>query len=369
MVLGDKAVKLDDSLILMFRNVGLSHGLAASGFNLTVVIAMTYFIARFLFRSLLLTNATCFLSMFGYVCLAGASASVMRAAVMCSMFLIIKATKLRPHVLSILGLALTMTIVGDPASILDVGLQLSYGATVGIVLTAKPLCACLSKKSKGIRYWFAETVAVVLASQAAVLPIQLCDFWQIGMMFVPANLFVTPVLAPVTVLGFASSVLIALGYYVPLASPLFSFPAQIIDWLSLIPLQMMRWVVALLASFDWAVMRIGTPSQPALVFYIVSWAALVFSLNLRILRPIAVLLYSLALAGMFWRPPLPAATVVCFPHAKLLVDCNRNATVVPSGSIDRKIERYVAQHGWHLRVSPSDQKQPRQNSAVPSLRN
>ncbi len=46
MVLGDKAVSLDKSLVTMFRNVGLSHVLAASGFNLTVVMVMTFFVGR-----------------------------------------------------------------------------------------------------------------------------------------------------------------------------------------------------------------------------------------------------------------------------------------------------------------------------------
>jgi predicted membrane metal-binding protein len=106
MVLGDKAVKLSDAVVTAFRNVGLSHVLAASGFNLTVVTAMTYFICRWLIRSQPLVNVICLINTICYVCLAGASASVMRAALMCAILLAVRSTNVRVHLMAALALSL-----------------------------------------------------------------------------------------------------------------------------------------------------------------------------------------------------------------------------------------------------------------------
>ncbi len=180
---------------------------------------------------------------------------------MCTVLLVIKLTKLRAQLLATLASALLITLIADPGALTDVGLQLSYAATAGLILCARPLSEliCAGRKEKIIR-WFAETVAVVFASQLAVLPIQLVYFWQLGLMFLPANLVITPILAPLTILGFVSSVL---ALFFPLhgfVESTFSLLVWMVDMLALLPLELMlRWV-DFLDSFDGAIFRRGTAS-------------------------------------------------------------------------------------------------------------
>ena len=88
--------------------------------------------------------------MCGYVFVAGASQSVMRAAIMCTVLLVINLTKLRAQLLATLASALLITLTADPGALTDVGLQLSYAATVGLILCARPLSEliCAGRKEK-----------------------------------------------------------------------------------------------------------------------------------------------------------------------------------------------------------------------------
>lgn len=328
MVLGDKAVRLDPDTVKVFRDVGLSHVLAASGFNLTVVIAMTYFIGRLVLRSELLVHALCVLTMFCFVCLAGTSASVMRAAIMCCVMLLVRTFALRAHLLAVIAIALLITLTQDPQAATDVGLQLSYAATVGIVLVSKSLVLLMCVSAKGFKRWLCETLAVVLASQSAVLPIQLAYFWQIGLMFVPANLVIAPMLGPVTILGFSSSTLWMICPSVSGIESVVFVLCRVIDWFGVVPLRLMLNVVRFLASFEGAKLHVGSPSSGAIVCYVAAWLLLVCSLRIKRYRAGASIVYACALALLFWRPSLMYTTITCNPTTIVVTGRDRACTVV-----------------------------------------
>jgi hypothetical protein len=240
----------------------------------------------------------------------------------------------------------------DPASIADVGLQLSYAATAGILVLAKPLTRLWSNRSCLVRHWLAESIAVVFASQTAVLPIQLIYFCQIGLMFVPANLAVTSMLGPVTILGFSSSVLSLACPPHPGAEAVAFTVCKAIDLLAALPLMAMVWIVRALASFDAAILRVGQPSAIAVVIYVLAWLLFVWALNFGRHRLIATLIFLAALVAMIWRPPLPATTIACCPDAIVIVSKDRQATIVDErqdatkANSTQRLQKLLALKGW-----------------------
>src|SRR5262249_39466216 len=133
MVLGERAVGVDPSIVSDFRTVGLSHLIAASGFNLTVVTAMSFFVTGLFIHCKRLTCLLALVNLLCFVGLAGLSASVLRAAIMCTLVLFAKCLNRSLHGLAALATAFLATIVADPGGILDPGCQLSYAATAGIM--------------------------------------------------------------------------------------------------------------------------------------------------------------------------------------------------------------------------------------------
>ncbi|GEM_PF-2989955 len=316
MVLGDRAVKLPEALSDRFRDLGLSHILAASGFNLTLVTGVTLWLCRLVTRSVRVSNLTCFVSMLVFVGLAGPSPSVMRAALMCSFVLASRCASRTLYAPSALSLALMITLIADPASIADAGLQLSYAATAGLVCAACPLTAWLGGASRvPLPNWLAETVAVVLVAQACVLPIQLNCFWQVGLLFLPANLLATPIVSLVTAAGFFSSMLVLLDP----SGLLVGVPVAAIDGAAAYPLRLMVWLVDALASCEAAKLHLGPPVAPAVAFYYLCLIAFIFCLRARRSVVIGLAAYLAAVAAVVWRPAPPRLTLASFPRALILL--------------------------------------------------
>src|SRR5690606_33594148 len=73
MVLGERTVKLDSEIVEGFRDVGLSHLLAASGFDLLLVVASAYFFVGLISRLQLVKVLVSLLAVMALVALAGPS--------------------------------------------------------------------------------------------------------------------------------------------------------------------------------------------------------------------------------------------------------------------------------------------------------
>lgn len=206
-VLGDRVVAVDVGLKKEFARIGLSHLLAASGLNLTIIVASALALCRFLSKKSGGGDAfVCFVCVLSFTALAGSGPSVNRAAIMCLTALWARLTFVRLEAGVSLALALLVAIALDPGCVLDIGLQLSYAATFGIIYIFPAFDEAFLKRIPATRPWcwlkaIASLVAVVLSAQLAVLPVQLVNFHQLSLLVLPANLLAEPVVMPLTVLG------------------------------------------------------------------------------------------------------------------------------------------------------------------------
>lgn len=349
MVLGDRAVQLSDETSSRFRDVGLSHLLAASGFNLTLVIAVTYAAVRLLIPSVRVVNAACFATMMCFVGLAGASPSILRAAVMCTLVLVGRSSFRTVDIPAALAAAFLLTMLVDPSSIADIGFQLSYAATAGIIYGASALGQFIYSGRAKLQSWLAETFSVVAVAQCFVLPIQLSYFWQAGALFLPANLLVSPCITPVTILGFASS-LVSLGAQVSVIAPLCGGVAWLIDQIASLPLIYMLAVANWLSSFEQARLKLGAPSALGLLIYYGALLFCVFALRTRSHRSTALACFAIGIFALVYRSPIPV-TIACFSDAVVIVDQNRHGILLPLEStnlpqavvpVNRDRERFCA---------------------------
>ncbi len=317
MVLGDRVVSVDQELKRQFALIGLSHLLAASGLNLTIIVAAALVLCRFFqakarpsqaVRTSWLNIYVPFLCVVLFTAFAGAGPSVSRAAIMCLVALWARLAFVRLAHGAALALALLFALALDPVSVSDVGLQLSYGATFGIVYIYPLIDSAWLKDVE--RVWLRalfSLAAVVVSAQLAVLPIQLHVFQQLSILVVPANLLAEPVVVPLTIMGFISSILAAVASY-PLPQP-FCFCQPLIDAAAVL-----CFAIDGLAKFllDWLI-------------YLARTLALIPLVSLSVAKPQAVhiflyyLLMALVLVGGRARPRL-ACLVLFFTFALLSVE-------------------------------------------------
>ncbi|WP_245565454.1 ComEC/Rec2 family competence protein [Nocardioides insulae] len=192
----DQAIRPD--LAADFRTTGLTHLLAVSGTNLTLVVGFLLVVARWCRvrgRWLLLVGA---LGILGFVLLARTEPSVVRAAAMGTVGLIAMGSNGAQRALRALGLSVLGLLLVDPWLAVSAGFALSVLATAGILVFGPPWRDALAR---WLPRWCAEAIAVPAAAQLACLPVIAAISGQVSMVAVVANLLVQTVVGPATVLG------------------------------------------------------------------------------------------------------------------------------------------------------------------------
>ena len=227
---GDDA-GLPDDLADDFRTTGLTHLLAVSGTNLTLVAGFLVALARWCGvrgRWLVVVGAA---GIAGFVVLARAEPSVLRAAAMGAVGLIALGSNGRGRGIRALGAAVLVLLVLDPELARAPGFVLSVLATAGILFLAPGLRDALAG---WMPRWLAEAIAVPTAAQLACTPVVAGLSGQVSLVGVLANLLVAPAVGPTTILGLMGGVV---GLVLPPAG----------SWLG--------WLAALAASWIIAVAR------------------------------------------------------------------------------------------------------------------
>jgi ComEC/Rec2-related protein len=315
-VLGDKTTELPQEIKSDFRHVGLSHVTAASGFNLTVVAGISYWITKLLCKSGAPTRIIPLVSILIFVMMAGPSPSVVRAALCCATFLLGAHLRRKFSPLAVLSLSVLVSLAFDPILATDVGAELSYAATFGIICFSKNMTVSSAEKENGktivdfaaARRWLWDSLSVLFGVQVGVLPIQLVYFWQTGLAFLPANLLAEPLIAPLTVAGFISSFLAALadGSWAPPLRHL----AYWIDQFACLLIKGILLVVNAFNHFPYAVINLGPSTAPQTFSYYLAAFFLLYSLKTgRNLAP-AIVVYFFGLGLLLYRPPL-SEPVIC----------------------------------------------------------
>jgi competence protein ComEC len=182
--------RVDRELAADFTTTGLSHVVAISGWNIAIVAGL---VAGFLGtwprrrRAVATVGAIAL-----YTILAGASASVLRAAVMAGVALLARETGRPGTAARALAWAVVILLGVNPGTVTDAGFQLSAAATAGLLAWGTPLAARLRASMPWLPGFIVEGLAVSLAAQAATLPIVLLSFGRLAPLSPLLNLVVVP---------------------------------------------------------------------------------------------------------------------------------------------------------------------------------
>ncbi|WP_457205901.1 ComEC/Rec2 family competence protein, partial [Nocardioides sp. P5_C9_2] len=199
LVVGDDS-GLDPALADDFRTTGLTHLLAVSGTNLTLLVGFLLVVARWLGVRGRWTYVVAAAGIVGFVLIARTEPSVVRAAAMGTVALVGMGSNGRERGSRCLGVAVLALLLVVPGLAVSAGFALSVLATAGILFLAPGWRDALTE---WLPRWAAEAVSVPLAAQVACTPVVTALSGQISLVAVLANLLAAPAIAPATVLGLA----------------------------------------------------------------------------------------------------------------------------------------------------------------------
>ena len=223
-----------------FRASGLSHLTAVSGENVAFVLAVAGpFLRRLGLRWRWLVTVA--LLVF-FAAVTRFEPSVLRAVTMAAIATTATFVARPASTLRVLALAVTALLIIDPLLVWSVGFALSCGASLGIVLLARPLAV----RWRGPRVLI-EPLAVTVAAQLGVLPVAAAVFGGVPLAAFPANMLAAPAAGPVMVWGLTGGLLAGLA---PawLATALHVPSRVLVGWIGVVA----HWCAALpLGSIGW----------------------------------------------------------------------------------------------------------------------
>jgi competence protein ComEC len=192
-----------------FSATGTTHIIAISGFNITIISGIFAGLAQRLFGK----RRAVWVAIAGvavYTVFVGASAAVLRAALMGILYLwgrYLGRTTFAP--VSLAAAAIVMTAL-NPYTLWDVGFQLSFAATIGLVLYTDPLEKAFERvltrvtsveRAQRIVGLISEALLVTLAAQITTTPLLLAYFGRLSIVTLLTNLLILPVQAWLMIAG------------------------------------------------------------------------------------------------------------------------------------------------------------------------
>jgi len=228
-----------------FSKTGLSHIVAVSGFNVTIIAE--YLMLLGIFLGLWRKQAFWFAAggIFLFVLAVGFPSSAVRAGVMGSLLLwAMKNGRLANSRSAIIFAAAVMLFINPLLLRWDVGFQLSFLATLGIV-EFSPFWEKYFFQKIGGRI-FLENIILTLSATVFVIPIIMYNFHSLSLISLLANALVLPIIPLAMSLVFATSVLGLIWQTVSLP----------LAWVTFLPLKYIIETVNYLASLKWASMTV-----------------------------------------------------------------------------------------------------------------
>ncbi|MBP5170838.1 MAG: ComEC/Rec2 family competence protein [Bacteroidales bacterium] len=263
LTLGEKSL-IDSPLKQRFASAGVAHILAVSGMHVGIVCGLLGLLLRPLvrrrrletLRQLLLTAL-----LWGYACLTGLSASVVRAVLMFSVVALGRCLRRRTSSWNALGFAAFVMLAIRPFYLFDAGFQLSFAAVASILwlqpcfrqqldggadpnsqtVTSSPIDEAaaiwgLPGAARSLAGYFKDLLSVSLAAQIGTAPLSVWYFHQFPNYFWLGNLLMVPLALAVTCLAVATLTLgwlphagPALAWLLNQAAGLFCRLAAVID--------------------------------------------------------------------------------------------------------------------------------------------
>lgn len=269
-VFGDDAVSPPDYIKDSFTNSGLLHILAASGMNVAFIFGVWFYILSLLKVPYKVRVISGMGVVVLYTLMTGLGASVIRAALMLLFVLAGKLIDRDSHSVSLLSFVAFLMLLYNPAFLNDVGFQLSFLVTFGIICTADVIIKRFENNK--ILFKIAGTLLIPIVAQVWVIPLQMFYFNTISTYSFFANIAIMPFLSVISFGGFVSSVL-------AIFAPIADFVCRVFDFILNIMLNCLVWISNFFATLPHSL--IETPHPSVLQVFIYYLAILFLTLMIK----------------------------------------------------------------------------------------
>lgn len=237
-----------------FSKSSLSHILAISGSHISyIIIGITFILTKSRTSKKGMYIIT-ILSLIFFIFITNFSSSVIRACIMGIIVLFAKIVYRKPDILTSISVSLLIILIDNPFAIKDIGLQLSYLGTIGIVYLNKPIANFLEKYMKKK---IAKMLAITISAQIMVLPVTVINFNNISTVFIISNIIAAPLTGGIILLGYANVLIGVISLDI----------AKVIAIITHSLVQLLIWTAEFTAKIPYSSITTITPHLITVIYY------------------------------------------------------------------------------------------------------
>ena len=255
LILGDKKY-LSEETKENFTNSSLAHLLVVSGAHISYLIVGITLILNKLKLSKRLAYIISIIFLFLFLTMVGYSPSIVRATIMGVLILLSKLLYKKADTYTSIGIALIIILFQNPYSLWDIGMQLSFLSTLGIIIFYPIIISFLNRKTKKFKL-IKETISISISAQILILPILVCTFHTFSIHFLISNILATPLFAFAVIYG---AVVIAISSIIePFTNILFGILS--------IDLNLLNYLTEIIGKSKWGSLIIARMNIYIWIFY------------------------------------------------------------------------------------------------------
>lgn len=232
-LLGEKSA-LSQDVQNDFTRCGVSFLIVVSGMHLAIICSFVFFCIKGIIRSRTLRSLIMILCAFAFMAVSGFSPSVVRAGIMLAVVYSGKMFMRNGDSLNSLGIAALILTVPNPVAVADVGMLLSFTATLGIILWAQGMTAfIMSKFTKLNRLkrpveFIVNLFSVSVSAAVWTMPFSVLLFGKVSLFSILLSVVLSPVVSVLVACALLTVIFNGIGAIGFIAYP-FAF---VCEWLS-----------------------------------------------------------------------------------------------------------------------------------------
>ena len=212
---------IDEEIKKDFRTSNIAHVLAISGMHVSyIIIGFTYFFKKCFGKRK--SKIIVIVVLIIYMFITGFSPSVIRASIMAILLLISSLIYRKNDMWTSISFSILIILIYNPFLINNIGVKLSYGGTIGIILFQKNVLKIfesikirnkkmkyrINKKLLAIIDKIKEILSVTISAQLVLFPITIYHFATFGIYTFFTNIFLSLIIGPIIIISFVFIILL-----------------------------------------------------------------------------------------------------------------------------------------------------------------
>ncbi len=285
-LIGDNS-RINEKIVEDFKNSNLSHMLAVSGAHINYVVLTVSILCTKKRAGIKAQRVVTIMMMLFFMELTQMTSSVVRAGISCIIYMLASLLYRKADVINAMAISTLLTLLNNPFKLFDIGFQLSYAGTLGIILFCKLINIPI--KNKLLKY-LKDSIIISISANIFIIPIMMYQFNTISLTFILSNLLAGPLLGISIIL----EIIVLLISFMSIN--IAAIPAKVLNILLILIINIANWF----SNIEISKIYVITPQIISIVAYYLICAAIILKQKNR--KIIVIIMLTVLIINLFPTP-------------------------------------------------------------------